>query len=168
MNDENIMSKASEVPISKSEFAQRSGVTPDLVMQSIADRKIEGRALSGAGREEKITESVATEQLRPGLDIRGHLGNEGKYPPNLDQAVLAATAAALPIATAENWQPDWWPLKSFASRYHHDVKTVIRFCQTYGIGHKPFGRWQVDHARYVAHVNGELYPPLPQAGASPT
>lgn len=54
--------------ISKAEFARRRGVSPGRVSQWISEKKIFGDAIVGEGRNAKIRESIACQQLRRALD----------------------------------------------------------------------------------------------------
>lgn len=61
--------------VSKSRFAQLAHVSPARVSQWVADHKITGDALVGAGRSAQIRVSVACAQLKRSLDINQRLGN---------------------------------------------------------------------------------------------
>lgn len=61
--------------VTKGEFANILNVSPGRVSQYIAEGKISGDALVGAGRRSKINVAVAREQLRRHLDIGQMLGN---------------------------------------------------------------------------------------------
>ncbi len=61
--------------ISKSEFARRRNVKPSRVTQWIAAKKIFGDAIVGTGRESRIRESLACQQLNRTLDSSQRLGN---------------------------------------------------------------------------------------------
>ena len=66
-----------EAPISKSEFARRRNVSAPRVSQYIEEGKIDGAALVGQGRDQKIVESIACEQLRERLNASQRLGMNG-------------------------------------------------------------------------------------------
>lgn len=66
-----------EQPIIKSEFARRRNVSAARVSQWIAEGKISGDALSGTGRDQKIVESIACQQLQQRLDMTQRLGGNG-------------------------------------------------------------------------------------------
>jgi hypothetical protein len=61
----------SEEGISKSAFAELTGVTPGRVSQWLSANQIHGDALVGSGRTARIRPTVAIEQLRLRLDV-GH------------------------------------------------------------------------------------------------
>jgi hypothetical protein len=61
--------------ISKAEFARRRKVSPGRVSQWISEKKLQGEALVGEGREQRIRETVACQQLRRSLDVSQSLGN---------------------------------------------------------------------------------------------
>lgn len=88
-----------EQPITKSEFARRRKVTPGRVSQWISEGKIDGAALIGQGREQKIVETVACEQLKTRLDTSQRFGNglgTSLDPPQAPSAA-AAPAQVLPL-----------------------------------------------------------------------
>lgn len=64
-----------EEPITKSKFAERRGVSPGRVSQWISEGKIDGAALIGGGRDQKIVESVAVSQLNLRLNTSQRFGN---------------------------------------------------------------------------------------------
>lgn len=61
--------------ISKGEFARRRNVSPGRVSQWLSEGKISGAAIVGEGRDAKIRESVACQQLRVKLDPMQMTGN---------------------------------------------------------------------------------------------
>lgn len=63
--------------VRKSEFAALRGVSAGRVSQWIAEGKISGMALVGAGRSAQINVAVATQQLRASLDISQRFGLNG-------------------------------------------------------------------------------------------
>ena len=66
-----------EHPISKAEFARRRGVSRVRVGQWVGEKKIVPPALVGQGRDQKIIESIACEQLKSRLDINQRFGSNG-------------------------------------------------------------------------------------------
>jgi hypothetical protein len=61
--------------ISKSEFARRRNVKPPRVTQWIAAKQIFGDAIVGEGRNARIRDSIACQQLNRTLDMSQRLGN---------------------------------------------------------------------------------------------
>ena len=64
-----------ETAISKGEFARLINVSPGRVSQMIAEGKIDGDALDGAGRSAKIRANVAKRQIAERTDISQRFGN---------------------------------------------------------------------------------------------
>jgi len=85
-----------ESPITKAEFARRVNVTPGRVSQYLAEGKIFGAAIVGAGRNAQILASVAISQLREKLDVIQMAGNG--LSTRLDP--VPAAAAAINVAQA--------------------------------------------------------------------
>lgn len=95
-----------EPTLSKAEFAALIGVTPGRVSQYIADQKISGEALIGAGRAAQIHVETALQQLRARLD-RAQMSGNGKFtmlgatPPAV--TISAATAARIEASVAKEF-----------------------------------------------------------------
>lgn len=66
-----------EEPITKSEFARRRNVSAPRVSQYIDEGKIDGAALVGKGRDQKIVESIACRQLAERLNPSQRNGING-------------------------------------------------------------------------------------------
>ena len=92
--------------VSKSEFAALIRVSPGRVSQYIAAGKINGDALDGEGREQKIVVAAACRQLKRTLDIGQRLGNGINTrldPPVPTPAIVAA--AVPPPPTGNGAEP---------------------------------------------------------------
>lgn len=85
-----------DIIITKSEFARRRNVTPGRVSQWIAEGKIDGDALVGEGREQRINETAAVAQLLARLDTSQRLGNGFGTRLGAPAPVPPSPAAALP------------------------------------------------------------------------
>ena len=93
-----------EQPISKSEFARRRNVSAARVSQWISEAKITGAALAGAGREQRIVESIACDQLKRRIDSAQRLGGNGLTtrldadpPPQAPAPAAAVSSTVLPF-----------------------------------------------------------------------
>lgn len=64
--------------VTKTAFADITGVTAGRVSQWIADGKISGKALVGRGHRARIRIDVAQKQLNRNLDVSQHLGAHGR------------------------------------------------------------------------------------------
>jgi hypothetical protein len=94
---------ATEGTLSKSEFAERIGVSPGRVTQYISTGKISDMALVGSGRGQRIRPELAIAQLRARLDAgqmlgngkRTRLENENSEPVVISTATVGRLEAAL-------------------------------------------------------------------------
>jgi hypothetical protein len=110
--------------VTKSEFARRRNVSPGRVSQWIAEGKIDGSALVGTGRDQRICESVAVEQLRRRTDAGQRLGNG--ITTRLDP--IAPTVTSSPVVSVPLVEAPLAP-ESPATMLRDDVASKIQLAK---------------------------------------
>jgi hypothetical protein len=105
--------------LSKSDFAERIGVSAGRVSQYIAEGKLTSEALEGEGRMARIRPAIAIEQLKATLDPHQMLGDNGRAKLEIE------TSAPAVISSAD---ADWLE-KAIAARFDRardDALSLLR------------------------------------------
>lgn len=102
--------------LTKAEFAAAIGVSAGRVSQYIADGRLDGEALVGEGRTQRINLAIATAQLRSRLDIAQMRGN-GK--------MTRIFRSEAPLTISETFMVELGT--AFADHFHLRKREVLRF-----------------------------------------
>lgn len=109
-------------PITKAEFARRRSVSPGRVSQWISEKKISGDALVGEGREQRVNEAIACQQLRIRLDVNQVTGNGLDTNLALSPSSPPAADAALPIEQPPAQTPPTAPAPTISDEVGEAIK----------------------------------------------
>jgi hypothetical protein len=95
------MSENNDQVVTKSQFAAIAGVSRVRVSQYLAERKIGGDAIVGAGHRARIRVAVAMEQLRRNLDPVQALGANGRVSTDAGGVVRDTIETGIKVARLE-------------------------------------------------------------------